>query len=529
MATSQPMTPEEVEKIRQQWQAAAADSFLTFARGLTVPTQDQGPQLFDRVWAEFQREFFEDIAPSLEQLRNGQRPDCQRWWIERTKKASKDGDLAIILLWLLTFPRRPFQIQIGAADAGQAAIVKDRMSAILHYNRWLRNHIRIQAKHVIGAGGLAKADILAAEEDSAHGPTPDLLVLNELSHIRKWEFAEAAKSNADGVARGLMIVATNAGFKGSHQEKWKRNAETSDRWRCHVLARPAPWTSEENLEDARATMPPGQYSRLWWGKWSSGKGDAVSEQDIDACFQYGLKQMDEPASGWWYVAGLDLGTKRDHAGLAILGVSQQERVIRLAWMKGWEPSGQDHEVPLAEVEAALVQQCRKFRVDWCGYDPHQAVYIAQRGKHLGLPMVPVPFVPANLGKMASAFTQALAQKWLQCYDDDRGTLRRDFGKFSIIEKNYGVRLEAIRDSYGHADVGTALLIGLMRASELLNSNYSRLMPDDDLIYSSGPLDATAWANMPQEFKELLGSEGPTSHRDRFAPVEMPDWTKDLEL
>ena len=66
-----------------------------------------------------------------------ERPKMQRFWIERTKKASKDADLAVIMMWLVAFPVRPLYMQVGAADRVQAGIVKDRMSHLLHHNPWL--------------------------------------------------------------------------------------------------------------------------------------------------------------------------------------------------------------------------------------------------------------------------------------------------------------------------------------------------------------------------------------------------------
>ena len=75
------------------------------------------------------------------------------------------------------------------------------------------------------------------------------------------------------------------------------------------------------------------------------------------------------------------------------------------------------------------------------------------------------FSGSNLNAMAVGLKQTMEARLLESFEDDR--LRRDFGKFWIAAKQYGYRLEAVSDEYGHADVGTALVICLPRAVQLL--------------------------------------------------------------
>ena len=115
---------------------------LAFIRNLIIPSAT-GPVLFDECMAPFQRECFDDVIPSLVAVRNGNMPERKRFWIERTKKASKDADMATMLLWLLAYPKRPTYFQVGAADKDQAAIIKERIEAILYYNQWLTDLIKV--------------------------------------------------------------------------------------------------------------------------------------------------------------------------------------------------------------------------------------------------------------------------------------------------------------------------------------------------------------------------------------------------
>jgi hypothetical protein len=513
------LTPEaEILKTREQAEAAyrafSPDEFLTFARGLNIPSA-HGPRMFADVMQDFQVETFQDLAPSIHAVRDGATPPKRRFWIERTKGAAKDSDLGVCLLWLVAFPTRPTYFQVGAADRDQAAIVKRRIGDLLHYNEWLNEFVKITNYKVRHLGGLAELDILAAEAAGAHGGTPDLLVVNELSHVTKWEFVENLLDNADKVPQGLVVIATNAGFKGTKAHVWRENADGSDGWSVHTWLRPAPWIAEEDVQDAERRNPKSRYRRLWWGQWASGKGDALDEDDIDRCLRARSGPLTAPEPGWRYVAGLDLGVSNDHAGLVILGVDERRRRLRLARMKAWIP-GKGGEVILQDVEDDLLAAWRTFNFCYCGYDPYQAKHMAQRLVRKGVPMQELTFTGANCDKMANTLLQVIEAGILEAYDDEEGRLRRDFGKFNLVEKSYGYKLEAVSDEHGHADVGIALVICLPRAMEML-AGAGGLRPDED-VADEGDFDEMSpeeFEKMPPELQDIYSAYDDLAEEDRL--------------
>jgi len=241
----------------------------------------------------------------------------------------------------------------------------------------------------------------------------------------------------------------------------------------------------------------------------SGRGDAVSEEAIDRCFRLD-GPLAGPEPGWRYVAGLDLGVSHDHAGAAFVGVNVEEQRVRVALVRGWRPSIETGEgkleVDLEAVEGFCLSTGRAFDVGWFGYDPAAGgSFMAQRLRRQGVPMREMGFsTPSNLTAMAEAFVLSVKDGRLECYEDEEGRLRRDFGKFDLVEKlPSGYKLQAVSDEHGHADVGTALVICLPRAVEMLGWQAAALSPDDMLAYSdSEPLTQEEVDGMPDELREI---------------------------
>lgn len=511
----------EEAEINAAYRKQAAADFMVFTKGLRIASQG-GPRVFTRCMAPFQLQFFEELAPNIEALRDGYKPQIRRWWVERTKKASKDADLAVIIAWVVAFPTRPFYGQVGAANGEQAGIVKERLSHLLHWNPWLNDHIEminmeIRSKRRMANGKhMAKFDIMRSDIAGAHGGTPDLLIINELSHIQKWEFAENLMDNADGVAQGMVIVATNAGFKGTKAEVWRNTAITQDNWIAHVLARPAPWHDKATIEDARRRNPPSRFNRLWRGIWASGKGDALNEEDIEACFTL-QGPTPEPEEGWLYLFGLDLGITHDHSALVGVGINEKTRKIKMVQLHAWEPEAATGEVNLMAVKNRVLAMYRLFRPMCVLYDPTEARLMAQDLKQQGVPMREMTFSStSNLTAMAETLIQVVETRMLSCFDDIDGRMRRDFGKFNIVEKPYGYKLEAVSDEFGHADAGTALVITLPAAVALLEGRDS-YRPDTVVAMADEPeLEQEEIDAMPQELRdifELDESDHPRTNRD----------------
>jgi len=433
---------------------------VAFAASLTLPTAP--PVRFADAMADFQRERFASIAPSLIAVARGERPPCTRHWWEATKGASKDSDLAICLLWLLAFSPRALTCQVGAADQDQAGELRKAAADILRHNPWLASRIEVQNWRITCRATGAEVEIVAADTAGSHGARPDVLIVNELSHVTKQEFASNLMDNAAKVPSGLVVIATNAGFIGTWQDNWRNIALGSDRWSVHIWSQPAPWITEPELDEAAQRNTRSRFRRLFWGEWATGAGDAIEGSDIEAALTMPGPMLGTEGSGFTFIGGLDLGTRHDRASHVVLAADHKRQRVRLAHVQSWPPIAGI--VPLEAVQAGVLDSHRRYRMSGVYFDPYQAELMSQQLSRVGVPMREFPFVGANPNKMATALLNAFRGRTIDLYRCDE--LLTALRKLSIVEKSFGFKLTAPRDEAGHADEATALAIALPRAMEL---------------------------------------------------------------
>src|SRR5262249_46356062 len=152
-------------------------------------------------------------------------------------------------------------------DQAQADELRKAAKGILRLNEWLSDAIQVRSWTLCNERTDARCEIVAADVAGSHGARPDLLVLNELSHIGKEEFAKNLLDNASKVPHGIVLVATNAGYTPSWQFDLREMARTSARWYFSAYTRPAPWLDEAEIDEARRRNSVNRFARLWEGQW----------------------------------------------------------------------------------------------------------------------------------------------------------------------------------------------------------------------------------------------------------------------
>ncbi len=140
--------------------------------------------------------------------------------------------------------------------------------------------------------------------------------------------------------------------------------------------------------------------------------------------------------------------------------------LRLAHVQSWRPIV--GKVDLTAVREDVLAAHRRFRFTGCYYDPFQAALMAQDLGRQNVPMREFQFVGRNLNTMASKLIETFRTREIDLYRDEK--LIGDLTRLTIVERQFGYKLEAVRDAeHGHADTAFALAIALPAATELLQS------------------------------------------------------------
>jgi hypothetical protein len=420
----------------------------------------------------------------------------RKFWIERVKGASKTSDVAAELLWALAFGRPGLLCQVGAADQSQADELRKVVLDLVRWNPWLGELVEVQKAVIVGKQTGSRCEILTADEAGSHGGRPDVLVVDEIVHVIRREFVENLMDNASKMPRGLVVVCTNAGVLETWQWRWRETARTSGRWHFSQVTTPAPWIDPAELAEAEKRNPPSRFARLWRGIWVTGEGDGLPADLVEAALTQ-AGPLGAPEKGWLYVAGLDLGVRKDASALVVVGVHvgyseeiPQERPplprhlrvlieageveapagpapeyeevegtgrVRLAAVRVWRaPPGR--RVNLSAVEAAVAELHGRFDLAAVALDPWQAELMAQRLAGKGLAVDLVPFSGPILRGMAQAVWDAFGERSVDLYPDP--DLKRDLAGVRLVEKSYGSRLVFGHDEGGHGDTGTAFTLAL---------------------------------------------------------------------
>jgi hypothetical protein len=314
-----------------------------------------------------------------------------------------------------------------------------------------------------------------------------------------------------------MVVISNAGFADSWQWGVREAARTDPAWIFSRLDGPvASWITPARLAEQARMLPAVAYARLWLNQWSSGGGDALTPADIAAAFALDLAPMTGQEPGCLFVAGVDLGLKRDASAVVVLAVPDGGRAgrIRLASNRLWKPTP-GAKIELADVERHILELDSLFGLEAVAFDPWQMEHLAQRleadGAHRrrnqrrrfgSLPwMREMPPTAANLRQQATLTIESFQDHRLCCYPCE--PLRRDLLKLRVEEKSYGIRLTSPRDGEGHGDTFSAFSLALLLAHEFAGKRSAQVTVVCDTMgpCPSGPVTASTPVKAFNQFGE----------------------------
>lgn len=442
---------------------------------------------FGDVQDDWQLADFAALDPALRACVGRSTEDTlSRFYFERARGHSKTTDLAVTCVWALTFSIRPLRGYCFAADRDQAGLLRNAIDTIIRLNPWLGEIISIQRDRIVNIasghpGETGELIVSTSDVASSYGILPDIIIADELTHwLGDGSLWHSLISSAAKRTNCLLVVISNAGFVDSWQWAVRETARTDPAWYFSRLDGPvASWMTPARLAEQRRMLPQVAYARLWLNEWSSGGGDALTPDDIDAAFFEELQPVETKQPGFLYVTGVDLGLTRDCSAVVTLAVAKGGGAgrIRLAQHRLWTPQ-RGSKISLIEVENYILDLDKTFGLENVAVDPWQAELLCQRlevdsghrrrnsrRRFWTKPWIqPTPPTSINCREQCSLTIESFQDRRFLFYDCP--VLKRDLLRLRIEEKSYGFRLTSPRDGDGHGDTFSAFVLALQVAHQL---------------------------------------------------------------
>ncbi len=312
----------------------AADPMAFFQDVFLVP----GGVQFSDIMADFQRDFLIQVAPCLLAIARRQRPPQRGLWAEMVKGAGKDTLAALSILWLLLFAPWNVLIQCGADDQKQAGELRRSALDWIKANAWIADRIEVQAYSILNTVTGAVAEILTSDASSSHGSRPDLLVLNEVSHITGEPFAQTLLDNFTKMPDAFGLLCTNAGELMTWQWRWRELYRNDPRWYFVKVTQTPAWQTPEDIEEARRRNPPARFRRLYRGEWVTPGGDALPPDSIERSIVHQGPLLERNKQNHLICGlGIDGAVSGHHASIVVLAGSHREQKLRIARVIDFPP------------------------------------------------------------------------------------------------------------------------------------------------------------------------------------------------
>jgi phage terminase large subunit-like protein len=432
----------------------------------------------------------------------GKRGLIRRAWMERPRGHAKTSDLAVPVTWALLFSARPVSGIAAAADRDQAALLRDAIKTLTRLNSWMADALDVQAWTVVNTRTGSTLEILSSDVATSYGQLPDFVVIDELTHWRSEDLWISLFSAAAKRSNCILVAAMNAGFSESWQWKTRERIRHDPGWYFNHLDGPkATWITSERLEEQQRILPPLAYDRLWLNVWTTGTGDALASEDIQAAVTL-LTPMLTPEPGFCFYAGLDLGITKDHCGLVLVGKSQKTQRLRLCQVRNWIPP-RDGKVDLISVKNAVLEMNEKFHPIFF-IDPYQAELLGQQLAEKGVRFELVPFAGKTLMEMASNLLEVFSNHEIDLFRHQE--LLSDLRRLRVKETPAGWRLDAARTATGHCDLGMALSLAILASKRF----WTPIQDTSDIVVAyveETMKPGTGERGAPSNWREALSDLG----------------------
>jgi hypothetical protein len=448
------------------------------------------------------------------------KPTIRRLWSERARGHSKTHDQATMVTYGLLYATSPLRIVGAAADTGQASLLRDAVQTLARCNPWISAALEFQNWLVRNKATGSELQILSSDATTSWGLLPDAVIVDELSVWRSPDLFHSLFSAAAKKKDCIFVAIMNPGFVESWQWKTRQQVRVDASWHFTTLpGAVASWISPARLAEQRRVLPESIFRRLWLNEWSAGTGDAVSAEDLEACCD--LAEGVDPTRGdLTFVAGADLGLKRDRSSLCIIACDTAGQVY-LAGLTVWTPGvvasllGR-RTVDLSIVENAIVDACERWGLQSIYIDPWQAEALAQNLERRGLPVQLVPQTMQTLTEAATTLIEGFSDRRIHLFNDAR--LVSELKQLRLVDRVGGYRLDSPRGASGHGDCASSFVLALLAAKRLMGGGgYAGSLEGKLGVSGRGVI-----ASLPPEIWAGASSPAEASPSGMHTVVELPE-------
>lgn len=387
-----------------------------------------------------------------------------------------------MLLWMLTAPYG--QGYCCGSDRENAQLYKIAAEWIVNTHSHIFSDIRVYNYNIEHKKNGAHIRILASDEATNYGLTPDLLLVTDFHSWSNEGFWNALWTSMGKRPNSRMWIESNALALGTEQVQWIRPireaakkfheeqkgrkpgpALTDKRW---FFWAPegffAPWQRTAIYEWSETLLPPA-FNRLILNKDTSEGQAYLTEEQVRAC-EYPIINPDPPPDANTVIT-TDLGLTTDAAVVAAISeyVRENRQFIQLNRMTVFTGS-RDEPINIDKVVNEANTFSRMFNAKkYC--DPWEMRHIMQQDPT----WQEYPLSPSNIKNITQRLWRTVVQKRLIIWKDcaaamqKKGSskkslwnLMRELTEAVLVETSYGMRVD--HKSQGFTDRLMALGMGV---------------------------------------------------------------------
>jgi phage terminase large subunit-like protein len=384
------------------------------------------------------------------------------------------------------------QVLCVASDQRQAGIVFNTARRMVELDERLSSRTHILKDRLRVPQTDSWLIPLPAEPGALQGYDPSLAVVDEL-HVVTDPVYEAMSAAAGKRDRSLVLAISTASgdtdgvmWRLVEQGRFAPDPafyftefaappscdlDDEDAW---AIANPAldDFLHRDALRSNLKTLRASSFRRFRLGQWVSSHDTWLPDGAWDACeAAVGL------SDGVEVVIGLDGSFSQDATALVAVSVAETPHIDVVDL---WEPPADDpgYRVPVADVEEAIREACRRWQVREIVADPYRWTRSLQALEAEGLPVSEFPQSPSRMTPATTGLYEAVVNQQVTHSGDPR--LARHVGNCVVRVDSRGTRLaKEHKHSLRRIDLAVAAVMAHSRATWLAGRAGVQLFTFDD--------------------------------------------------